>query len=68
MREPNELSNVIWLDRRRPAGARDDVVNLQAELARERHMLATLKAKTADVGDLERCVELIEAMLTIARA
>ena len=61
-------SNVVWLDRRRPSGAQDNVASLESELARERHMLAMLKAKKADVGDLERCMELTEAMLAIARA
>jgi len=61
-------SNVVWLDRRRPSGAQDNVASLEAELARERHMLALLITNNADVGNLERCVELTEAMLAIARA
>ncbi len=68
MSDHNGPSNVVWLDHRRRTGAQDNLVCLEAELTNERQMLAMLRANNADVGDLERCIEMTKAMLAIARA
>ena len=67
MIDPTGPSNVVWLDRRLRPKARYHVADLEVGLACGRHMLATLRLDGADLGDLERCVELTEAMLAIAR-
>jgi hypothetical protein len=68
MSAPNERSNVVWIVRRRLAESQDGIASLEADLARERDMLARRRANNSDVGNLERCIEMTKAMLAIARA